>query len=124
MRLSLATAFADEPQVLFLDESTNHVDLDTLDVFSAALNAFEGSVLMVSHNQSFLSGFCKELWILEDGHLTVNYSDTESFDEVFSAFRSASTQTGSLSDKRQAKALLSKKATQQRAGARQNTALM
>ena len=79
---------------------------------------------MVSHNQSFLSGFCKELWILDQGNLRVNYSDTATFDEIFSAFRSASVQAGSLAEKRQAKALLSKKATKQRAGARQNTALM
>ena len=91
---------------------------------SEALNDFEGSILMVSHNQSFLSGFCKELWILEEGRLDVNYSDTATFDEVFSEFRAATVQSGSLARKRQTQAILSKKATAQRAGARQNTALL
>ena len=124
MRLCFATVLADEPMLLCLDESTNHVDIETLDSMSAALNAFEGSILMVSHNQSFLAGFCKELWVLDKGHLTVSHSDTASFDEIFSAYRSASVQSGSLSEKRQTQALLSKKATKQSTGARQNTALL
>ena len=53
-----------------IDESTNHIDLETLDSLSQALNAFEGAVLMVSHNQAFLSGFCNELWVLEDGRVS------------------------------------------------------
>ena len=124
MRLCFATVLADECHLLCLDESTNHVDIETLDSMSQALNNFQGSILMVSHNQAFLSGFCKELWILENGHLTVNHSDTESFDEVFSAYRSMAVETDSLASKRHTQAILSRKATKQRAGARQNTALM
>jgi len=51
MRLCFATVLADEPHLLLLDESTNHVDLETLDSMSEALNAYLGAVLMVSHNQ-------------------------------------------------------------------------
>jgi ABC-type sulfate/molybdate transport systems ATPase subunit len=79
---------------------------------------------MVSHNQSFLSGFCQELWVLENGRVTVNHSDTTTFDEVFSVYRSTALQSTSMASRRQTNVILSKKAAQQRAGARQNTALL
>lgn len=126
MRLCFATILAEAPHLLLLDESTNHVDIETLDSMSDALNNFEGSVLMVSHNQAFLSGFCKELWVLDQGQVMVNHSDTETFDEIFSEYRSSVMSNGgtSLSSARQERATLAKKATRQRAGARQNTALL
>jgi len=126
MRLCFASVLADEPHIVFFDESTNHVDIQTLESMSAALNEYEGTVMMVSHNQAFLSGFCKELWVLEDGRVTVNHSETESFDEMFSQYRRSILQKGgtTLSDQHRQKARLAKRATKQRAGAKQNTALL
>jgi ATPase subunit of ABC transporter with duplicated ATPase domains len=89
------------------------------------LNAFEGSVLIVSHNQGFLSGFCKELWVLDDGQVTVSHSDTESFDELFSEYRRSILQGGkSLTTRRREKTGMARHAAQQRTGARQSTALL
>jgi ATP-binding cassette, subfamily F, member 3 len=128
MRLCFATVLAEEPHLLAMDESTNHVDIETLDSMSRALHAYEGSVLMVSHNQAFLSGFCNELWVIEDdGRLTVNHSDTDSFDEIFSQYRTAvaAADGQSLVDKRRQKTSLAKKASaQQRNGTRTYTALL
>lgn len=125
MRLCFATILADEPHVLLLDESTNHVDMETLDSMSEALNEFEGAILMVSHNQSFLSGFCKELWVLDNQRITVTHSDTETFDEIFSDYRSSVAQGSSqLRSQRQGKADRAKQAAQQRSGAKQLTALL
>ena len=112
MRLCLAEVLAAQPHLLLLDESTNHVDLETLDCFSRALQAYQGSVLMVSHNQSFLSGFCTELWSLAHGKMDVLHSDTASFDELFSEYRSGVLQQSSVSTKRAAKANLAKRAAQ------------
>jgi ATPase subunit of ABC transporter with duplicated ATPase domains len=124
MRLCFATVLAEEPHLLLLDESTNHVDIETLDSMLEALNAFDGSVLMISHNQSFLSRFCKELWVLEDGHVAVSHSDTESFDEIFSEYRRSILQGGkSLTTRRREKAGMAKRAAQPRIGARETTAL-
>jgi ATP-binding cassette subfamily F protein 3 len=128
MRLCFATVFAEEPHILCLDEATNHVDVETLDSMAAALNAYQGAVLMVSHNQSFLSGFCNELWVVEDtGHVTVNYDDTESFDELFSDYRN-SVLSGiggdALTNRRREKAGMTRRARQSRAGASQKTALL
>ena len=128
MRLCFATVLADEPQLLVLDESTNHVDLETLDSMAEALRGYEGAVIMVSHNQAFLSVFCKELWVLENGRLAVNHSDTQSFDEIFSEYRShiLSSAVGAASrlEQRRTKADMAKRATKQRAGAKMNTALI
>lgn len=132
MRLCFATVLAQQPHMLLLDESTNHVDLETLDSMSQALNAFQGSVLMVSHNQYFLSGFCNELWVLDERRrcISVNHSDTETFDEIFSEYRTSVLRrqkvgsSSTLTEQRREKAHQAKRATQQRTGARQNTALL
>ena len=127
MRLCFATVLADEPHVLFLDESTNHVDLETLDSMSNALNRYQGAVLMVSHNQGFLSGFCNELWVLEKGTVAVSHNDTESFDELFSKYRThvmSSTEASGRQNARQAKAKMARKAAKQSTGAKQNASLL
>lgn len=127
MRLCFATVLAEQPHLLFLDESTNHVDLETLDSMSAALKAYQGGVLMVSHNQGFLSGFCKELWVLENGHVDVSYDDTESFDDLFSRYRNhilSSTATTTRQHNRQQRATMAKTAKSHAAGARKSTTLL
>ncbi len=127
MRLCFATVLADEPHMLFLDESTNHVDLETLDSLSAALNDYQGAVLMVSHNQGFLSGFCKELWVLQGGQINVSHDDTETFDELFSNYRIHLLSSGAASSRRLERRLktdMAKRATKQVFGAKQNTSLI
>jgi ATPase subunit of ABC transporter with duplicated ATPase domains len=127
MRLCFATVLADGPHVLFLDESTNHVDLEMLDSLAAALKAFQGSVVMVSHNQAFLSGFCKDLWILEDGRVSVSHDDNESFDELFSDYRNhvlSSASASSRKHSRRVKAGMAKRAAKQSTTAKQNPTLL
>jgi len=128
MRLCFATVFADEPHILLLDESTNHVDLETLDSMADALRAFRGAVIMVSHNQGFLSGFCNQLWALENGKLEISQNDTESFDELFSRYRNdvLSSRAGASArqQERQTKTGLAKRAAKQSANATKNTALL
>jgi ATP-binding cassette subfamily F protein 3 len=123
MRVCFATVLADEPHILLLDESTNHVDLETLDSLSVALNTYSGAVIMVSHNQGFLSGFCNTLWVLEDGRLDVLHNDTDTFDALFSQYRShvmttksGAGATAARSSERKAKADMVKRATRQSTG--------
>jgi ATPase subunit of ABC transporter with duplicated ATPase domains len=54
-RLVFATLMAEEPNVLLLDEPTNHLDLESIHALVAALDAFEGTVLFVSHDRWFVS---------------------------------------------------------------------
>ncbi|KAL6055089.1 General control non-repressible 3 [Balamuthia mandrillaris] len=73
VRLVLADVFAEEvpPDVLLLDEPTNHLDGETIAALVEALKTFPGAVLAVSHNCAFLLEVFKDLWICENGTLTV-----------------------------------------------------
>ena len=131
MRLCFATALADAPHVLLLDESTNHVDLETLDSLAEALNAFKGAIVMVSHNQGFLSNFCNELWAVDDetAKVSISMNDAQSFDELFSEYRSRVLSSGGIGARdrqreRQQKAGMAKQAARQKATAKTNTALL
>mmetsp|Transcript_19129 Transcript_19129/g.32594 ORF Transcript_19129/g.32594 Transcript_19129/m.32594 type:complete len:777 (-) Transcript_19129:37-2367(-) len=91
MRLCFATVLASTVHVLLLDEATNHIDLETMDSLSNAPEDWQGSVIMVSHNQGFLSGFCNELWSFskeESGRVDISHDDTESFEELFLRYKS------------------------------------
>jgi len=68
-RLALAKFIAEEYNLLVLDEPTNHLDLDSQEIVSAALKEYPGSVVIVSHNRSFLNDICTKTAIL--AHRTV-----------------------------------------------------
>ncbi len=53
-KVQLAKAFASEPNVLILDEPTNHVDEETLQELEASLKSFSGTIIIVSHDRYFL----------------------------------------------------------------------
>eukprot|EP00026_Physarum_polycephalum_P002944 Phypoly_transcript_02953.p1 GENE.Phypoly_transcript_02953~~Phypoly_transcript_02953.p1 ORF type:complete len:720 (+),score=154.84 Phypoly_transcript_02953:428-2587(+) len=55
-----------KPQVLLLDEPSNHLDIDTVDALTQALNEFQGGVLLVSHDERLISHACDEIWVFED----------------------------------------------------------
>jgi ATPase subunit of ABC transporter with duplicated ATPase domains len=121
MRLRLAQVLSEQPHLLVLDEPSNFLDMETLDALSAALNVYQGSVLIVSHNQAFLSGFCKDLWVVESGRVDVRHSDTDTFDEMFSKYRTEAMVGASFrSSKRKEKANMAKLAKNQRSGVKQS----
>jgi ATP-binding cassette subfamily F protein 3 len=55
------------PNLLLLDEPTNHLDLNTREALSMALNEFEGTVMLVSHDRALLREVCDEFWLVADG---------------------------------------------------------
>jgi ATP-binding cassette, subfamily F, member 3 len=66
-RLVLATIVWQRPNLLLLDEPTNHLDLSTREALSMALNGFEGTVLLVSHDRALLREVCDEFWLVTRG---------------------------------------------------------
>ena len=68
-RLSLAILVHSGANVLILDEPTNHLDLDSREALEAALRAFSGSLLLVSHDRALLDAIGTRTVALEDGTL-------------------------------------------------------
>jgi ATP-binding cassette subfamily F protein 3 len=66
-RLVLAMLVWQRPNLLLLDEPTNHLDLTTREALSMALNEFEGTVMLVSHDRALLREVCDEFWMVTDG---------------------------------------------------------
>ncbi|MGF6768233.1 ATP-binding cassette subfamily F protein 3 [Paraburkholderia sp. GAS199] len=66
-RLVLCMIVWQRPNLLLLDEPTNHLDLATREALGMALNEFEGTVLLVSHDRSLLRTVCDEFWLVTKG---------------------------------------------------------
>lgn len=60
--------------ILLLDEPTNHLDLETVDGLIRALQAFQGGLMIVTHNISLIEAVCNEIWVCgTDKTVTVIY---------------------------------------------------
>ena len=68
-RLVLAMLVWQRPNLLLLDEPTNHLDLTTREALSMALNEFEGTVMLVSHDRALLREVCDEFWLVTAGEV-------------------------------------------------------
>ena len=66
-RLVLCMIVWQRPNLLLLDEPTNHLDLATREALAMALNEFEGTVMLVSHDRSLLRSVCDEFWLVTRG---------------------------------------------------------
>jgi len=68
-RLALAVTVASGANFLVLDEPTNHLDLESREALEAALDAFPGTVLLVSHDRALLDGIAERTLAIEGGEL-------------------------------------------------------
>lgn len=66
-RLVLCMIVWQRPNLLLLDEPTNHLDLATREALGVALNEFEGTVMLVSHDRALLRAVCDEFWLVTKG---------------------------------------------------------
>ena len=78
-RLVLAMIVWQRPNLLLLDEPTNHLDLATREALAVALNEFEGTVMLVSHDRALLRSVCDEFWLVARGGVTPFDGDLDDY---------------------------------------------
>src|SRR5574337_491985 len=79
MRAALARLLLLRPDLLLLDEPTNHLDLESLQWLESFLGAYEGSVVLVSHDRYFLNRMATAIADVEGGAVTVYAGNYDSF---------------------------------------------
>ena len=86
-RLALALIAWQKPNLLLLDEPTNHLDMEMRHALTIALQAFEGAMLLVSHDRALIRDTTDELWLVADGKV-INYNDDlDSYTRWLAQFR-------------------------------------
>ncbi len=65
-RVALAKTIVSKANFLMLDEPTNHLDIHSVDLLIDALNKYEGSIVLVSHDRYFISKIANKIWEIED----------------------------------------------------------
>ena len=80
-RLVLCMIIWQRPNLLLLDEPTNHLDLNTREALSVALNEFEGTVMLVSHDRALLRSVCDEFWLVSRGGVTPFDGDLDDYQQ-------------------------------------------
>ncbi|MGN6549035.1 MAG: ABC-F family ATP-binding cassette domain-containing protein [Pararhizobium sp.] len=78
-RLLMGLATFDAPNLLILDEPTNHLDIDSRAALVNALNAFEGAVILISHDRHLLEATVDRLWLVRDGTVGVYDGDLDDY---------------------------------------------
>ena len=78
-RLALCKLLLQPFNVLVMDEPTNHLDIQSKKILKEALNHFEGTLLMVSHDRDFLSGLCHQVLEFKDGKTKLFLDDVNTY---------------------------------------------
>jgi ATP-binding cassette, subfamily F, member 3 len=69
-RVALAMLMLTRANLLVLDEPTNHLDVETIEVLEDAIETYEGTVILVSHDRAMLRALASKVWVLHDRHIT------------------------------------------------------
>jgi ATP-binding cassette subfamily F protein 3 len=69
-RVALAMLMLSRANLLVLDEPTNHLDVESIEALEDALESYDGTVVLVSHDRELLRALTTKLWILHDRHIT------------------------------------------------------
>ena len=94
-RVVLGKILATPVNLLLLDEPTNHLDMDACDALLAAIDSFEGTVVMVTHNEMFLHALAQRLIVFQEDDILVfdgsyqEFLETQGWHEESSAFKTS-----------------------------------
>lgn len=72
-RLLLAKVILESPNLLILDEPTNHMDLETIEALANALRDYTGTLVFVSHNRHFIDKIAKRILYFGQNHQLIDY---------------------------------------------------
>ncbi|MBQ0116757.1 MAG: ABC-F family ATP-binding cassette domain-containing protein [Flavobacterium sp.] len=78
-RLAMIKLLLEPVNVLILDEPTNHLDMKTKDIIKDALNEFEGTVILVSHDRDFLDGLATKVFEFGNKRVKEHFEDIKGF---------------------------------------------
>ena len=82
-RVALAMMMLSRANLLIFDEPTNHLDVESIEALEDAIEAYEGTVILVSHDRALLRALCNRVWVLHDTRVT-------DFDGTFAEWEVAS----------------------------------
>ena len=78
-RLAMIKLLLEPVNLLILDEPTNHLDMRTKDILKDALKAFEGTIILVSHDRDFLSGLAEKVYEFGNKRIKEHIGDINEF---------------------------------------------
>ena len=78
-RLGMAKLMLSPYNVLALDEPTNHMDIRSKDILKQALQSFDGTLIVVSHDRDFLDGLADKLYEFKDGRVSEHLGGVQDF---------------------------------------------
>jgi ATP-binding cassette, subfamily F, member 3 len=92
-RLALAMLIWKRPNLILLDEPTNHLDIEMRHALSLALQAYEGGMVMVSHDRTLLATCCEKFMLVADGKAVVFDGDLDDYKQHLLKMTQASATT-------------------------------
>lgn len=90
-RLRLALLVLRKPNLLILDEPTNHMDIASREALEEALEEFPGTVLAVTHDRYFMNRLSQKIWELDQGRITVYLGNFDDYKAKSAQLRAAVT---------------------------------
>ena len=98
-RLALALVVWQKPNLLVLDEPTNHLDLEMRHAMELALHAYEGALILVTHDRHLLRNTAEELLLVHNGGIEEYAEDLEGYERwILTSYRSPDRQQPAASD--------------------------
>ena len=115
-RLALSLILWHKPNLLVLDEPSNHLDVETREALTRALAEYEGSLLLVSHDRQLLRTTVDQFWLVANGQVTIFEGDLDDYRQQAGARRAvANNKTGANAQDRKEQRRQQAQARQQRA---------